>query len=333
MSNSSTLPSKRSATLRTVAISLGAVVVIEALLHLLPEGQMTNTVRFRLAEIATLPAPDVQVMGDSAAARLPASVIEAQLESRATSVANYALNGTSPYFTPFVLERQIASGRAPKAILYAPHPATLASPMLDRFFGRFATVQEAKFALQQGVPVSDAIFGALGKASYTLRYREELHEVVTAGRFDFFRTARQPVPSVQLSRAVRLLPIPDPPRAWRASELSPQLTRPLFVHPLNAAAIEQFCRLAASQDIRIYWVSLPLPQVLDPEGSTAEREYRAFLDGLAASHPNVTLLHPQIDVLPDGNFRDPWHLSEYAAWQFAQKIGQEFAHTQAGDGK
>ena len=104
---------------------------------------MVNTLRARLREIVTRAAAPVQIMGDSVSAGIKASVVAEQLGKPATTVSNYSLPGTSPLFAQATLQRQLAAGKAPRVIVYAPHPAHLGAPMVERYLGRFATAGEA----------------------------------------------------------------------------------------------------------------------------------------------------------------------------------------------
>jgi hypothetical protein len=319
------LPSRPAPTLRPLPILAVLLAISEIAANFLPEAQATRSLRFRVREMVTLPAPGLQIMGDSVAAGLPAAVIETPIRSRGLPVSNYALQGTSPLFAEYVLQRQIAAGRIPKAIIYAPHAANLGAPMLDRFLGRFARPDEALDLLRHGAPPSDWLFGELCKVSYTLRYREELHATLVEGRTDFFHSWYSPVRSVELSRIPQSLPEPRPSRPFSSADISPILARPLSIAPVVRASIDRFCDLAASRQVRIFWVSMPMPSSVASPENPGKRIYADYLKELAQRHPNVTLLYPQIDVLPDSDFTDPWHMTDRTAWLFAQTIGDILA--------
>ena len=322
--SSSILHSKNAISLKPLWFVMIGLVIIESLLAFLPEGIMTQTLRFRMHEIVSLPAPRVQIMGDSVCAAIRAANVAEAAGLPEGSISNYALPGTSPLFTWFTLRRELAAGRSPKFIVYAPHPATLRSPLVERFFGRFATAGEAAELVPQ-LPLSDTLFGAACRLSYTLRYREELQTVVTQTNLAFFHTMKGPVVSVQASQ-VKLAEtqIPDPNvTLFNKGSLPPRLTAPFSVAPLNLKYIDKFCDLAAEHNIRIAWVSMPTIAALKQGGAgdTSDGRYFALLDGIAARHPNVTVLHRDIDVLPDSYFADQWHLNRYGAMVFSRQLG------------
>src|SRR4030095_16157396 len=88
-------------------------------------------------------------------------------------------------FSCLLLQRQSAAGKAPKLIVFAPHPFTWGDPFMDRFLGRFATVPESLSLLRDGVQFDDWVYGTGCRMSYTLRYREELYKLVTQGDMSF----------------------------------------------------------------------------------------------------------------------------------------------------
>lgn len=306
-------------------LTLGALIAIEGALSFAPEGYMVNTLHARMREIVTREAAPVQIMGDSVSAGIKASVIAKQLGQPATTVSNYSLPGTSPLFAHDTLQRQLAAGKAPKVIVYAPHPAHLGAPMVERFLGRFATAGEA-WEFARHARIDDTVFGALCRVSYTLRYREELYGVVSQGDLEFFRTMKKPVDSVTASQQE----YPEPPEpsareAFRAEDLPPTLFAPFAVERDNARSIEAFCELAAAHNIAILWVTLPcIPAFTERWANGPDQAaYYAYLDGLAQRHRNVTILHRDLEAWPDRYFGDARHLNRSGLWKFSQRLGGE----------
>lgn len=310
-----------------IPLTLGLFVLIEVLLTLLlPEGLMTNTLHKHLDEIVTLPAAPIQIMGDSVSAALNAAVIAETAQLPEKSVSNYSLPGTSPLFAYFVLKRQIAAGKVPNTIIYAPHPANLGSPMVDRFLGRYVNGSEFLEFARAGVPLSELLFGAACRFSYTVRYREEMQTVVTQGKLDFFQTMSMPVKSV-VDAQVRPEPIPQRPTSgihqFTEENLPPQLRQVFTVDEINAHFIDRFCQLAREHGIEILWVSMPGPRVLDDtkQDRVQREKYYEFLAKLEEKHPNIHLLYPEVDIAPDEQFADVWHLNKYGAYLFSNKLG------------
>ena len=119
-----------------------AVVLVEVALRFMSGGFMVRTLHGRMAEIVSLPAPRVQIMGDSVSAAINSANLAEAAGLPVAAVDNYSLPGTSPVFAYYALRRELAAGRTPEEILYAPHPANLETPMIDRFIGRFGTLEE-----------------------------------------------------------------------------------------------------------------------------------------------------------------------------------------------
>jgi hypothetical protein len=313
--------------LKPLWLTLCALFTIEGALYFAPAGYMVNTLNARMREIVTREAAPVQIMGDSVSAGIKASVVAEQLGRPATDVSNYSLPGTSPLFVCDTLRRQLAAGRAPHVIVYAPHPAHLGAPMVERYLGRFATADEGlNFA--RHARLSDTLFGALCRISYTLRYREELYGVVTRGDLEFFRTMKKPVDPVAASQQ-RLPDPPDPParEAFRVEDLPPMLFAPFAVQRDNARAIDAFCELAAVHQITVLWVTLPCIPVFTEHWANGpdQTAYYAYLDALAQRHPNVAILHRELEAWPDRYFGDARHLNRAGAWKFSQRLGGELA--------
>jgi hypothetical protein len=320
----------RPITLTPVYLFIIAVLVIESAMRLLPEGFMTRTLQHRAEEIRYLPAAPIQLMGDSVSSGIHVGRLQ-EFVGIDQQISNYSLPGTSPMFNYFVLRRQLAGGHKPKVIVFAPHPCTWREPFVDRFLARFANPRESTQLLRDGVDFSDWFYGMLCRASYTLRYREELYLAVTQGDRRFFRTWENLVPSVQNTSAkiepAEAPPTPPGPSKLDWQQLPPSLTAPISIHPYNRLYFEKFCRLADQNGIRIVWLTLPEPQVFrDHFAQTARTAaYAPFLHAMQARHKNLQILSAEIPVMPDNHYSDAWHMNRYGAWTFARQAGQQLS--------
>ena len=304
------------------------VLAIETLLRVMPEGFMTRTVQHRAEEVRYLPPADIQFMGDSATSGVRVGLIEPFI-GQDHQVSNYALPGTSPLFNYFVLRRQIIEKKAPKLIVLAPHPFTWGDPFLDRFMARFATPEESARFLRDGVKPSDWFYGTLCRLSYTLRYREELYKFITAGDTLFFENLETPVGSVQNTRAKILVTEKPPLEPTRTvinkANVPPLLRSPIVVHRYNEMYLDKFCALAARNNIKILWITLPLPEMLRRDFPNPERTaaYEAFVERKKAQHSNLFSLSANITELPDHYYQDPWHLNAFGARHFSETAGKQ----------
>jgi hypothetical protein len=305
-------------------LPLGILLVEAALRLWMPAGFMERTLHTRAVEIVSLPAPRLQIMGDSVTAGINAATLAQAADFPAGSVANYSLPGTSALFTWFALRRELAAGRVPAAVLYAPHPANLETPMVGRFMGRFGTPGECLELLKDGVSPPDWLFGIACRASVAVRDREELRLAVTEGDFGLFETLHTPGVSVAISQIPippSTTPPPKPPLI--AADFSAQLSAPFFIAELNTAALDRLCDLAQSHGIRVIWTTVPVIGLFQQRamaGGGAAR-YQAWLDELHARHPNLSFVHREIEVYPDNCFLDGWHLNRYGALRFSRELG------------
>jgi hypothetical protein len=323
-------PTEWNPPLTALWLFLVGFLLIESVLQLLPEGAMTRTLHHRTEEILYLPPTPIQFMGDSATNAVRVSLIEHFL-GQPHQISNYALPGTTPLFSYFVLQRQIAAGRAPKLIVFAPHPFTWGDSFMDRFLGRFAGPADTISLLRDGVQLDDWIYGTLCRMSYTLRYREELYKMFTQGDMAFFKSWSQQIVSVQNTRA-KITDEEKQPVEPEKSELDPNnlppiLSRPISIHPYNEIYLDKFCELAAKNGIRIVWLTLPIPELLAKKIPEKERAavYSAFVQRMSAKHPNLFPLSPSISTQPDTHYRDPWHLNAYGASVFSKRTGEQLA--------
>ncbi len=330
--NSSTLHSEPATepNLTPLWLFIIGVLVIESLLRIMPEGFMTRTVQHRAEEIRYLPPADIQLMGDSATSSLRVALLE-RFIGEGHQVSNYALPGTTPLFNYFVLRRQITEKKAPKLIVLAPHPFTWGDPFLDRFMARFATPEESARFLRDGVKFGDWLYGTLCRLSYSLRYREELYKFITVGDTLFFKNLEIPVSSVQNTRAKISMEEHQPPEPVGAlltkTNVPPLLRAPIFIHPYNELYLDKLCTLAAANNIKIVWMTLPLPEMLRRDFPNPERmrAYQDFVARKKALHPNLFTLSVAIPELPDSHYQDPWHFNSYGAWMFSQSAGKQLA--------
>ncbi len=313
---------KRPVSLRALWLLPIGILLVEAVLRLMPDGFLVRTLQLRMREIVTLPAPRVQIMGDSVTEGIIAANLAKALDLPVDQVGNYCLPGTSPMFAYFTLQRELAARRTPGRILFAPHPANLEEPMVDRFMGRFATTPESLDILRHGVTPPVWLFGEACRLSIAMRNREEMRLAVTQGDLDFFQTLHKPAVSVLNSRIPVIQPLPGAPLAVSPADFPAQLSAKFSVDAVNAAYIDAFCDLAASHGIPVSWVTVPVIGLFKERAMAGggEAAYQAYLDGLVARHPNVTLLHRQLEVYPNTCFFDPWHLNRYGEDRFTAEV-------------
>ena len=311
--------------LTAVWLFIIGVLTIETALQFLPEGFMTRTLVHRTEEMRYLPPTEIQLMGDSATSAIRAGLLEHAIGTGHT-IGNYSLPGTAPMFSYFLLRRQVAAEKVPKTIILAPNPFTWGDPMLDRFLGRFATPAESLEFLRDQRNLGTWLYGSLCKISYTLRYREELYKLVTAGDLSHFATFERPVSSVQNTRAkitpAELRPAEPKKSVLDPGNIPPLIRSPMRIHPYNEYYLDKLCALAGANGIRIVWITLPVPESLHP-GEARTATYTSFIERMKSRHSNLFTIAPGVPTMPDAYYSDPWHMNPFGAWVFSERAGSQ----------
>jgi hypothetical protein len=105
--------------------------------------------------------------------------------------------------------------------------------------------------------------------------------------------------------------------------------------PANAEAIERTLKLAASQQIPVFWVLFPLPDKLqslrDQRGAESKHEH--FVRSVAARYRGtVTVLDSRRSGYPDQFFADATHLNRHGAIALSRAVGTAIAELDAMPG-
>ena len=312
MPNPSSISSfKRREPMLAIAIFIALVVILETVFALMPQNKLVKSFQ---ADAFPAKSPDWQVMGDSVAAGgIVGSEVEKFLPSN-VSVHNAAMAGTGPEFSYFVLKRQLAAGRAPKAILYAPSPHTFASGRVSLLVGGYCKWSELPDVARTRSEPFEQVYGVLCKLSYTLRYREQLGDWIKGRRADDEDGGAKP------SKAG------GPVKHYTVATIHLMYKKPFEVRGFNGAMFEKFLSLAEENHIPVYWATMPvMPAVHEGrEPSGFDGEYYRFLDGLKAEH-GVQLLVREFPVWADEKFKDMTHLNTEGAEEFSKLVGEKLA--------
>jgi hypothetical protein len=270
------------------------------------------------------PAADIQVMGDSVAyGSIWASVIADSLEDSKT-VVNYGIPGSDPIVSYFLLQRQVNSGNAPRTVLYAHAPHTFSENRnIAVIVGAFCNIRETFDLLLTGFNASDLAYGLMTKVSYSLRYRDSIRQLLIGGETDFFTREDRAVLFGE-ERMLRYL-ADDPRFAERNANGLPEppalLYDPFLISPRKREYVDRMMKLASNNNIQIFWVSLPVPRATYAIRSKSEffNDYYSAVDKLVASS-SLEYLRRDVQVLPDQDFRDYWHLQASTGAQFSKDL-------------
>lgn len=299
-------------------------VVEVALTCLLPNPARDEMQWYRQRVVAVPSA--VQFMGDSAVGDGIACEQLNQLAGKsAAPFVMLAANGTGPVFAYFVLQRQLAAGIVPKAIVYAPSPHTFAASRLPKFVACYASPAEVLDMLGRTWEFSETTYGLLCRASYCLRYREELGKFIRArdrrflGRLRLGGTAgagATPSPSSALQPGMRTYTVQNLP--------SDVYGKPFSVLPTNDWALRGLLALAAQRHIPVVWAMMPTPKAVEesrvPFAFAAH--YLAYLEDIesAATGLEHVNLMQEPPVYEDCCFKDATHLNGFGRVRFTRAL-------------
>jgi hypothetical protein len=280
-----------------------AVVILEIAFSFRPPNTLMQSLRTN--RVATGSVPDWEIMGDSVA---QGGIIATQLAgylSDDQSVTNFAIASTGPEFPYFLLNRQIAAGKAPKKIIYAPSPHTFASKRIAILVGGFCNWREIFEIASSGVQPCEVVYGVLCKVSYTLRHREELKEL--------FKTKKAPATKLETPR-------------YPASRLKPMYKKPFTVEQFNGLFFLKFLTLAQEHNIPIYWVTMPVLPVVSESRKpfNFETDYYRFVDDLEKQF-DVRDLQKKFILFGETDFIDYIHLNSVAAERFTEMLGAKLS--------
>lgn len=93
--------------------------------------------------------------------------------------------------------------------------------------------------------------------------------------------------------------------------------------PTNVAFIHRFLKLAAANDIPVFWILTPVKAGLQTqcEASGFDADYTRYLQAVSACFPNVTVVDARHSGMDRKLFFDPHHLGKDGAKVFSRVLG------------
>jgi len=301
------------------------VVVIELVLAFVPENTMIRTMRWMRALVEREPAPAVQLHGDSVAQGALLASDVARVLPPGTTVRNAALQGSGPEFTYFLLERQIARGRAPKAIVIAHSPHVFVTERVAVLTGGFLHWSEIPEAMLASHHFFDALQGVLAKVSFTLRHREEIADLLKGRGLPLPWNA--PIPTEEWIRDSGAKSEIKWAHGRRPlGPLHPSFRQPFVVDRGEQEFLRRTLALARKHDVRVFWFAMPEHEAIaaarDSVGFHAA--WGRFVDSLA-TRGEIEVLRRDSEVLPARDFADYTHLRLPAAMRVSREVGEKLA--------
>ena len=306
--------------LSSIFLFLGAVVVLESAFAFLPQNKLIKSLHSKAIPEAR--SADIEIMGDSVANGGILADKLASLLPEGMSVANNAIPATGPELPYFLLKRQLALGKAPKAIVYAPSPHTFASLRIPLLVSNYCTWPETAEVLATGRHVCETTYGALCKLSWTLRYRDQLAAVVKG---DPAREAE--------ARIQRLLARSPARQHFPMEEAGPLYRKPFDCDSFNRCMVEKFLRLARENNIKVYWMTMPVlgAVVESRKPFRFQDDWYGFVDDMA-SRFELRVLQKQFMIYADDDFKDYLHLNDLGAQRFTRFLGEKLGSVLQAEG-
>ena len=298
---------------RALLLAAALIVLLETAFAFLPENKLVKNFH---ADTVPARGPDWQIMGDSVARSgvLPSEIMAALPPG--ALVHNAAVPATGPEFAYFMLQRQIALGKAPKAILYAPSPHTFSSDRVALLVGGYARWGEIATIASLGTEIPEVTYGVLCKFSYTLRYREQLGSLLKDRRLD---AEEQDAATTGEQRA----------KHYTVATIHPMYKKPFQVADFNRALLEKFLNLASKNHIPVYWFIMPvMPAVAEGRAPYHfDADYASFLAELEQRHL-IQILQRDVMIWDETNFRDMTHLNPNGAARVSKLLAEKLAALQ-----
>jgi hypothetical protein len=325
---SSIFSSRNARPLVPVLAAFGLFCVIEYVLAVLfPDSRMVEVAKATAVAIETHETPEIMVLGDSVSLGSIWSVEIEDVLGGQTKVANYSIPGINPVTSYYLLRRQIKTGNVPRTILYAHSAHTFSEDTrIAQQVGAFNNLEETIDLYRSAYDPYELLYGTLSRWSYTIRYRSSFRDLLTRGDVSFFTRTRLGVDFGQ-ARLERYLANDDLFSQINSGGLPQPPPRILFrtfdIADSKQIYLHRTIELAQANDIRIAWVSMPMPEstyAIRSQNGFVE-SYYAQLDALV-DKSHLEYLQRDILVLPDSEFRDYWHLQARTGITFSRHLGE-----------
>jgi hypothetical protein len=293
------------------------IVVDVAFGYLLPPSAERVYYRTARAFVEETAAPDIQIVGDSAAGR--GLIAQALAASDDVSVRNDALSGTRLAFTYYLLRRQFERGRIPSAIVLA-HTLSFDDSQADRLAATFLDSAELPEALAATTHWADSLYAVLSRYSYVLMNRQHFRALIVSGNYGFFVASSdenqyephsdEALFDAYLSGAERAL-APE-----RFEEI--RRIRPFHVDDEADGYLRKLLALAKRHDVKVFWLTMPVPAVVAEAYGRfdTERELLAYLRQFE-QRGELTTLEARFSVYDNDLFADTVHATPAGAVRFS----------------
>ncbi len=285
----------------------------------LPGGELIELEDEMRARVDAMPAPDVEVIGDSVAR---SGFISGALADDALTAANVSTPASGAPKSYLLLAQQFATGRIPKVLVIAHSPHTFGQVRYEVLVGGFARWREIPALALDAEKWTDVLYGVLTRISYILMHRDSFRDLVTDGNASFFLNRAPPDPiepdMARLEEFRRSIVAGTLKLSGRSAEIPPAAGDPFGVKEMNDRYFKRILAMAKQRGVEVFWVTMPTPQnALNVRSNVHyEQDMLAYLRQFEASG-QLHILQGPFTVYPDSLFRDWLHLNEAGAVRFA----------------
>jgi hypothetical protein len=280
---------------------------------------------------------DFLALGDS---QIKTGLIPAVFKENAEGHAqNLSVFGGQPASGFFLLRRAIASGGRPSSIAFSYHPALLeADPKLAA--DRWAALLDVRESLDLSMSANDPTLIAkilIERNVPSIRQRDLIRPVVLASlrgeRSPWRYEAAALVRHLRRNHGAQINETNNDPILQPFSISQAPASAPWRCHTTNARYLERFLDLAASSQIRVFWILPPAHPTVDGRvgRSAQDSEFDKFVRGAVARHPEITVLDGRRSRYVAGAFVDSLHYNERGACALTRAVRDLISTSRAAD--
>lgn len=284
-----------------------------------------------VAELARTPVPGPRIVciGDSL---VQVGVASPVIENRTgIRTYNFAISGGQAATSYFLLRRTLAAGDEPAAILVdffggllVNNPAATLHP-----WPSFGSLGEC---LDLACTARDATFLAkvmVAKTLPTVRARLAIRDNVLAALHGEDQSARHHVPpSLRRNLALNRGGLLCPPKPGRDHDLDKwtQIHFPAdwSCEAVNESYLRRFLALASEHQVPVFWLLPPIQPAVQERcvANGFDARYEAFVRGLQAEYPIVSVIDGRYAGYDDRVFFDPHHLGRDGAAVYSAELAR-----------
>jgi hypothetical protein len=314
---------------RNTLKAMGWAIAVAAAIDLccrifLPSGFLVRIEYLTRQRVTSVPAPDIQIVGDSVAR---SGFISTALTDGRLITRNDAMPGSSPIFTYLLLRDEFDAGHIPKVLVIAHSPHTFRQVRYPVLIGSFAHWREIPGLVLDSGEWTASLYAVLTRISYVLMHRDSFKAAVSRRELSFFK---EPDESVQLISELTTLRRYQEgllkgrfEKAQLEDEENDIYHQPFHVESLNDKYFRKLLALAESKDVKVLWFTMPIRLGLKEarEQMGYGKSLHQYLDQFQ-KQGKLQIIRSEFVAYEDRLFRDTLHLNAAGAAKLACELRQ-----------